>query len=116
MKRHRSVGILPTSIRKACGLEAHATILLLTLVISSCSAVPVSREHLNSRLGLSIPYKGSRWYYYGTKNGCDRIIHEWDDFWGKPGSREFKVREGELNVGERFPYSPTKSYRRPIKL
>ena len=88
-----------------------AMLLLAAAFLCSCGTVPVTKEYLEKRYAKAVAQDGGGLFYYGSAGGYDQVIHV-----SGAKSREFLVREGELNVGKRFPYKPTRSYRRPIKL
>lgn len=52
-------------------------------------------------------YTGSRYLYMGSKNGYDYVTQNWekDNFQNHPGTRLFKLRSGELEIGQSMPFT-----------
>jgi hypothetical protein len=68
--------------------------------LTGCSTHTSTREDLQHRMMLSMVYDGSRYLYMGSRDGFDYVTHAWENFNGRPGSRMFRVRSGELRVGQ----------------
>ena len=81
------------------------TILAAAICITGCSSTTVTRQHLVERMGTSFPYVGSRYLYMGSNDGFDYVTHTWQDFRGSPGSRMFRLRTGELRVGQEMMFT-----------
>jgi|SRR6185295_6050835 len=73
--------------------------LSLMLLLSGCGTSQMTRQDLVARMGQSYVYGGSRFLYMGTRDGYDYVRHQWDDYRGRAGAREFRFRVGELPVG-----------------
>jgi hypothetical protein len=91
-------------------------LLAAMFVSSSCSSTTVTKKDLQERMMLSFPYVGSRFLYMGSKDGFDYITHTWQDFRGSPGSRMFRVRTGELDVGQSMMFTTDSARWREINI
>ena len=89
-------------------------LLAVALLVGGCASRTVTKEDLTTRLGLSFPYIGSRWYYMGTTDGCDFITQTWDDYRGSPGSAIFRIRVGELEIPARQGFNADATQWQPI--
>jgi hypothetical protein len=89
-------------------------LLAVALLVGGCASRTATKEDLRTRLGLSFPYSGSRWYYMGTADGYDFITQTWDDFRGSPGSAMFRIRVGELEIPARHGFNADAAQWQPI--
>ncbi len=92
------------------------TILAAVFFVAGCSSTTVTRRHLVERTSLSFPYVGSHFLYMGSKDGFDYVTHTWEDFRGAPGSRMFRLRTGELRVGQQMAFTTDSTRWREIDI
>ena len=91
-------------------------VVVMVISLSGCSSTTVTQKFLQCRMGLSFPYVGSRFLYMGSKDGFDYVTHTWEDFRGTPGSRMFRLRTGELRVGQQMAFTTDSTRWREIDI
>ena len=93
-----------------------AAILVSLVSVPGCASTTVTRQALAERMGQSYPYSGSHFLYMGSKDGFDYVTHTGSSHRGSPGSQEFRLRTGELRVGQEMPFTPDRARWREIDI
>jgi hypothetical protein len=97
-------------------ISIFTTILAAMFCTVGCSSTTVTHQQLVQRMGTSFPYAGSHFLYMGSKDGFDYVTHTWEDFRGTPGSRMFRLRTGELRVGQQVAFTTDSTRWREIDI